>query len=66
MKVLLLFHVSHSLCRPFFAIQNRTPNPKNEPFPQATTPPSPHAEIFSGRVCYFLRKLTLKPAEKLI
>src|SRR4051812_14245390 len=35
-------------------------------FPQPNRPPNPHAKIFSGRVCYFLRKLTLKPAEKYV
>jgi hypothetical protein len=59
-----LFHVSHSLCRPIFAAFDSRDNHKTEPFPQPSRPPSTHAHIFFGRVCYFLRKLTLKPAEK--
>jgi hypothetical protein len=38
----------------------------SRPFPQPPHPPSPHATFFFGRVCYFLRKLILKPAEKLM
>jgi hypothetical protein len=59
-----LFHVSHSLCRPFSGVCRGRGKKKIHPFPQPNHPPSPHARIFFGRVCYFLRKLTLKPAEK--
>jgi hypothetical protein len=61
-----LFHVSHSLCRPVFVGCRSATEHENEPFPQPNHPPNPHADIFFGRVCYFLRKLTLKPAEKCV
>jgi hypothetical protein len=59
-----LFHVSHSLCRRVPSIPGSMRRRKSHPFPQPSHPPSAHANIFFGRVCYFFRKLTLKPAEK--
>src|SRR4051812_10289085 len=54
------------MCRRFFGHRQTHRRARKATFPQPKRPPSPHAKIFFGRVCYFLRKLTLKPAEKFV
>jgi hypothetical protein len=54
------------VCRPFSGVCRGRGKKKSIAFPQHSRMTNAHANIFFGRVCYFLRKLTLKAAEKYV